>query len=41
VAKEKTLVTVLVIVASSVVEEAIRIIANLWTRKNDISNEDK
>jgi len=41
VAKEKTLVTVLVIVASSVVEEAIRIIANLWTRKNDTSNEDK
>ena len=40
-AKEKTLVTVLVIVASSVVEEAIRIIANLWTRKNDTSNEDK
>jgi hypothetical protein len=41
VAKEKTLVTVLVIVASSVVEEAIRVIANLWTRKNDTSNEDK
>jgi hypothetical protein len=40
VAKEKTLVTVLVIVASSVVEEAIRIIANLWARKNNISNED-